>query len=136
MGAAGVVVSAISSLYIARRNIHKDSRSRARIEWMISLRTHLAELVSAIDQVRRERINGDEVKINAANGVMLRAQLKLQLLLNDSKAHMEFEASIKLCVDQVYNDGLIYNPEPDLNNSIRAARIILNNEWIKASRGK
>ena len=136
VGALGVLISALTSMYVARRNIHKDARSRARIEWMTAVRTNVPEVVAAIDLVRRAIIQGDELQIISRNGDLLRAQLRLRLLLSNDAEHRKLEALLQTCVTSVLKQGLVYDPEADLALILAQTKVVLQNEWSLASHGK
>lgn len=137
VAATGVIVSTASALYIARRNIHKDARSRARVEWMESLRLEISKLVDAIDKVRRMQIQGDEMKIASCSGDMLRAQIRIVLLLNeDDKEQKPLADEVQRCVQKVLDAGLTFDPELSLAEILKRAKKVLQLEWRKASHGK
>ena len=133
---AGVFISVASTIYLARRNIHKDARSRARVEWNTAFRIAMSNLVANIDQLRRTRIDGDEKSLPDKTRDVLGAKVQLLLLLNKSIEYQEFEALLNRISDSMLQPGLYYNPESDLSKVLTIAREIIDNQWRLASSGK
>lgn len=132
----GVAASILGSMYVARRNIHKDARSRARVEWSMAFRAALSDLVSSVDQLRRAKIDGNAHLLPDRNTEVLRAKVKLLLLLNGSAEHTAFETALNRMSDAVIQPGLYYDPEKDIAMIVSTARNLLLTQWKLAANGK
>lgn len=132
----GVIISVISTMYLARRNIHKDARSRARVEWNATFRSMVSNLVASIDLLRRARINGDSKLLPEKATEVLRAKIQILLLLDDSDAHNKLELALNKVTDEALKPGLYYDPEPDLRTTVKIAREIIATQWRLAANGK
>jgi hypothetical protein len=132
----GVAISVASTLYLARRNIHKDARSRARVEWNTTFRSAISDLIASIDQLLRARIDGKEGSLPERATAVLRAKLQILLLLNESKKHLELELLLNKVSDNTLKPGLYYDPEVDLVKVLEYGREIIAEQWRLASSGK
>jgi hypothetical protein len=136
LSVTGVLVSVASTLYVARRNVHKDARSRARVEWISALRISLSGLIASVDRTRRAKLSANGQSIAERSTELVMRQSEMLLLLSDAPHHCELSSKISACVNSVMNESLGYDPSSDLQEIFRAARKVIDIEWKKASHGK
>jgi hypothetical protein len=136
ISAVGVVCTLVVSLHIARRNIHKDARARARVDWMNLLRDDISRFIAQVDSLRRSEIEGKHDEIAQQRRELLRYQSRILLNLGFDGAYQPLGEKVIAVVKQVLADGLAYDPEPKIAQIVDLTQKALHREWEKASHGK